>query len=345
MKKRILWLDLVKIYAIFSVLLLHVATSITTQFSKVSLLDWNIANAYESTVRMAVPLFFMATGALLLNKREESLSIFFSKRFSKIAIPLFAWSFFYILFRKYAWNQDINIFDHMIEALYIEQITPLWFLYTLIGLYLFIPILNIFIKNSSKSMQIYFVVLWIIAVSIIPTINKFFSLSIPNHMPMLTGDVGFLILGYLLSQLEVNKKIFILSLTLIFVSTLITFFGTYYLSLSTNEFQDFFYYRFSLSTILQAISFFIALKYIGEKMNSYNGISHSIITQLSLASFGIYLIHSFIEWVLIVNLNLYALNGQNLLYVIPATALVNFLLSFIAVYIMRKIPIVKNIVP
>lgn len=102
MKRRILWLDLVKVYAIFSVILLHVATSITTQFDKVSISDWNIANAYESTVRMAVQLFFMVTGALLFNAREESVGVFFSKCFSKIAIPLFTWSFFYILFRKYA---------------------------------------------------------------------------------------------------------------------------------------------------------------------------------------------------------------------------------------------------
>ncbi len=345
MKKRILWLDLVKVYAIFSVILLHVATSITTQFDKVSLTDWNIANAYESTVRMAVPLFFMVTGALLLNAREESLSIFFSKRFSKIAIPLLAWSFFYILFRKYAWHQDIDIVDHMIEALYKEQIVPLWFLYTLVGLYLFIPILKIFIKNSSRSMQIYFVVLWIIVVSIIPLVNKFSALDIPNHMPMMTGDVGFLVLGYLLFQVEVNKKIFIMALVLIVVSTFITYFGTAYLSMNADKFQDFFYGRFSLNTVIQAISFFIALKYIGEKISSSNGIASHIITQLGLASFGIYLIHSFTEWVLIRTIGLYALNGYNPVYVIPITALANFILSFIAIYIMRKIPIVKNIVP
>lgn len=150
---------------------------------------------------------------------------------------------------------------------------------------------------------------------------------------MMTGDVGFLVLGYLLSQLEVNKKTFIIALAFIVFSTMITFFGTYYLSMEAHKFQDLFYSRFSLSTIIQAISFFIVLKYIGEKLSSSNGITSSIITQLGLASFGIYLIHSFIEWVLIVKMDLYALNGNNPVYVIPITSLANFILSFIAIYI------------
>ena len=108
MKERILWIDIVKIFAIFSVLILHSSSPILYMIGKIELDIWQIGNIYDSLVRMAVPLFFMVSGALLLNQKEEALSRFFSKRFVKVIIPLIAWSIVYILFRKYALNQNID---------------------------------------------------------------------------------------------------------------------------------------------------------------------------------------------------------------------------------------------
>jgi len=341
---RILWIDFVKVFAIFAVVILHSAASVVNQFSQIDLVNWNIGNIYDSVVRMSVPLFFMVSGALLLNHKEEPLSQFFSKRFFKVVIPLLGWSLIYIVFRKFALHQDIDLLGHLFQSFYKQQYYHLWFLYTLIGLYLFLPILKIFINSSSLSMQIYFVSIWMIAVSIIPIINKFSILHIPNYMPMMSGYVGFLVLGYLLSKLTISNKAFLISIGFIIVSTFITAFGTYVLSVNAHKFVSFFYRYLSLNTIIQSISFFIFLKYLSEKINPSN-ISNSIIRQLSLASFGIYLIHPIFLWILKYSVGLYVLNGYHLVYTIPIIAIVTFVLSFIFVYLMQKIPIVKALVP
>ncbi len=68
-----------------------------------------INNIYNSMMRMAVPLFFMASGALVLNSKQENLSIFFKKRLLKVVIPLIAWSLIYIIFKIYVLNTNTRV--------------------------------------------------------------------------------------------------------------------------------------------------------------------------------------------------------------------------------------------
>ncbi len=113
---RILWVDVIKVFSIFAVLFLHSAAPILDAYAQIEMDYWDIGNIYDASVRMAVPLFFMLTGTLLLNSKEESLSIFFKKRLFKVVIPLIAWSFIYILFRKYIKEQDINIVIQLLKS-------------------------------------------------------------------------------------------------------------------------------------------------------------------------------------------------------------------------------------
>jgi len=346
LSNRIVWIDLIKVIAIFSVILLHSAASIVTQMPKIDMNIWHIGNIYDSMSRMAVPLFFMVTGALLLQQKDESLRLFFSKRFTKVIIPLIGWSVIYILFRKYILHQDINILHHILESFYQRQFFHLWFLYTIIGLYLFIPIFKVFVQNSSQILQLYFIGLWITTVSIIPLINKFTPIHIPNYLPMLSGYVGFLLLGFLLYHFKITKKIFIISLIILIISTLTTILGTYFLSIHANKFQGFFYNNFTLTTVMQSISSFIILKYIGTRLVYRPKKLQPIIMQISFASFGIYLIHPIFLHIIKHNyIHLNQLHALNAIYMVPLLTSLVFFLSFISIYIMQKIPFIKKIIP
>ena len=48
MKNRILWIDIVKIFAIFSVLLMHAASPILYKIGNIDISIWNIGNIYDS---------------------------------------------------------------------------------------------------------------------------------------------------------------------------------------------------------------------------------------------------------------------------------------------------------
>ena len=79
-KQRILYLDVLNIFACFAVLMLH-HNGIVHNYN-VNSLAWKQALIFEVLFYWAVPIFFMLTGATLVSYREQySTKVFFTKRF------------------------------------------------------------------------------------------------------------------------------------------------------------------------------------------------------------------------------------------------------------------------
>ncbi len=57
--KKILWIDLLRVTAMFGVVVLHTTASLLYQYGKISMSYWWTANIYYSTFIVCVPLFFM----------------------------------------------------------------------------------------------------------------------------------------------------------------------------------------------------------------------------------------------------------------------------------------------
>ncbi len=95
-KKIIYWADLIRVIAIFLVVVIHVSGQVTNVWGKIPTLEWMIGNIYGGIARVAVPLFFMISGYLLL-PRSESLGSFYTKRMPRVVIPFVVWSVIYLL--------------------------------------------------------------------------------------------------------------------------------------------------------------------------------------------------------------------------------------------------------
>lgn len=126
---------------------------------------WWAINVYDSFSRISVPLFFMVTGSLLLPRRQTVSSVLV--RCWRITLPLFAWSFLYLLWFKYTGTN----YDGWIVRILKSPVVPhLWYLYTLIGAYLFMPVMAGFFQLNDFKPQLVTLVSWFIGASIIPTI-------------------------------------------------------------------------------------------------------------------------------------------------------------------------------
>jgi surface polysaccharide O-acyltransferase-like enzyme len=94
---------------------------------------------------------------------------FFKKRFSRIGIPFVLWCIFYVLYfylRGYADLTTTLINIANIPINYGAHIGHLWFVYMLLGIYLFAPIISPWIQTASrKSMELY-LVLWAVSLTI-----------------------------------------------------------------------------------------------------------------------------------------------------------------------------------
>ena len=83
MREKIIWIDNLRVIATIAVIMLHVSAPILYKYGSISNYIWNIGNLFDGMVRWCVPIFFMLSGALLLNEDLE-ISSFLKKRLLRI---------------------------------------------------------------------------------------------------------------------------------------------------------------------------------------------------------------------------------------------------------------------
>ncbi|MFD2228561.1 acyltransferase [Alkalimarinus sediminis] len=343
-----LWIDGVRAVAIFMVVLLHSAAPLLYKYNEVPLEYWFTGNVYDSLVRSCVPLFFMVSGALLL-KRDEPITDFIRKRFSKVIIPFVFWSLFFVFWAS-LYELRSGIFASSFYSLVFQpSYYHLWFLYTLVGLYLYMPILRKIVNNSNNSLLVYFIILWFVAVAVVPSGERVSGLDSFVDLSSISGYVGYLVLGLLLSKKTYNLKQATLAMAAFVIAVCVTIFGTYYLA-AQNEgvFDGYFYENLSPNVIVASGSLFVLIKFSIESLfkGGETCISKSI-RSVSACSFGIYFIHVVFLYLLKngdLGLTLSAFVGDPV-YSVPATAIVVFIASYSTVLLMKNIPFIKNIVP
>lgn len=168
--RRDIGFDVIRVMASMMVVVIHVSASLFYRFEA----GWVAANVYDSLSRSAVPLFFMISGALLVPRDSDLKSVV--RRAAKMIVPLVFGSYFYLLWWTYNRVQpppDLN----PLSLLKGPVVFHLWFFYTLLGVYLFLPLLQ-GLYRKAKSLQFFYLAMVVLAASIIPTLRDF-GLSIP----------------------------------------------------------------------------------------------------------------------------------------------------------------------
>lgn len=330
MKDKLFWLDNIRAVSTIAVVILHVAAPILYKYGEITEENWNIGNFYDGMVRFCVPVFFMLSGALLLSKDYE-LSYFLKKRFWRIIPPLFFWSLIYLIYDIFLTGEQsftlINSVKIIIRKFFYGAKFHLWFVYTLLGLYLFIPILRKWIKHSNDKEILYFLILWFATIVYSIPYLKIYLPDIP--LTNFSGYIGYLVLGYYLSNLTKRTKYIPIIFMIIGIG--ITIYGTYYLTHKKNVFFSFFYGYLTPNVLLSSIGVFLILK----NLRINNEMLKKLISFLSNHSFGIYLVHILI----LTFLNKFGINWKftNPIISIPITSIICIFLSSLTIYLLRKI--------
>lgn len=343
-----IWVSYIRVIACFMVVFLHSVAPLLYVFDELPLHYWLIGNVFDSFVRTCVPLFFMISGFLLLQK-DEPLFLYFSKRLSKLFIPLIFWSLFFVFWRTNVEGYvELSLFDF-----YSMVLTPsyyhLWFLYALIGVYFVIPILRKVVVSASREILIYYCVLWFVAVALVPLVERVTGIESRVDLNSISGYLGYLVLGVVLGNKKVTKKDFLISLGLFFLTTSFTAVGTYFLTVNNGgNFEPYLYEYLAPNTIVAAGSAFCIIKYMVVEGRCWQQNRLKLVVKsIGDCTFGIYLIHPIFLYFLLrgdFGITLSAFSGNPLLYV-PLTSLVVFTLSLIVVLAIRTLPIVKLITP
>lgn len=348
---RIIYLDILRIVSIFSVVMLHVSAPFLISMENNGNGWWWAGNIFDSATRWCVPVLIIISGKLILGQhREEKIVVFLKKKLTRILIPLLSWSLIYFL-----WNNRLNlridaslILEFIINAFEGHISTHLWYLYMLTGLYLITPIVNPFIQESNKSNIKYFIVIWFVANGIFEFFGRLYGVKTGFYLHFFHWSIGYYILGFSLGREDLGKikkvTIYILGI----LGLISTFYGTYYLMILNNGiFQDDFYSYLAPNVILMAIGVFILFQSIRwEKFVHSGGLLEKIIQGFNKTSFGIYLIHPLVIDILrngYMGINIGPMTF-NYIIGIPVVSIIVFLLSYIIIWIIQRIPVIRRIV-
>jgi len=315
-KPRLYWADCLRIYSMFNIILLHCAGS-TFENKLTETKNRNVifVCTYNCITRFAVPVFIMLSGMFFLNPNKKfSLSRLVKKNILRLLTAFYFWSALNAFFNVMKPKTRPPIFSSEFNKRFLILFFPgegyLWFILMIIGCYLCIPVLR-HICNDKKTMK-YFLGLWIVWGSIIPTIRDVLNLVDPEVLGKVFSDwvnnwhfnfaieyIGYFVGGYYVFKFvnieKLKYRIIVYSLGLLDLITVITV--CCYIEIKTAS--NFSYIRGNLSITNMFYSFvvFLFFKYeIGRIQFSEK--STKIITKLSALTFGMYLAHMFVKNIL-----------------------------------------------
>ncbi len=337
MKKRILYLDIIKVLALLFVIFNHCDDILISSYMYIRI----IHNSLFYLSKSAVPLFLMVSGALLMDKNDSISKIF--RRIIRVLIPLIIITIIWTITHA----KNINILC-MMDPFNVNYFPYwLWYLQAIILVYILMPLIRKVTskyKKSSiewkkyKTVIITLPTLFSIAFTIYNIIFKKDMIIITNLLPM---PILYFIYGYILSKEKISKKVKNISIiALFFTLTIPTFIATKLMLLKQSYFflDD---YR-NIYTFIITTSLFIIIKYYFENYNKGNKFT-KIITHLSNNSYGIYLLHVFvIEFLLSTSFMKELIEFNKLEATFILIILVVIILDII-VSILKHIPGIKNI--
>ena len=356
-RKRILWIDIIRIIAVLLVILIHNVNSVLYYWGKRPFINgadtswWITGVAYKSLATVCVPLLFMISGYLLLSAKD-SIFVFLRKRLTKILIPLFAWSIIYMIwegvFPEIGFTLK-NIKFAIRSILEGPVHFHLWFLYTLVALYLITPIFRKFVQSASRDDVLYFMGLWFFASVALDLVGVLKNIQIELFsQTFISGYLGYYLAGYYLGKREYSRKETLSALAIVLIMIFGKTLWTYRLAYDNGSFDTYLFEYINWHTFISSLASFIALKGLAQLYATK--LSHSAtaaIVSLSRNTFGIYLIHVII-WRALENGDFgFTLTGRitHPLIAVPLEMFAIFLISYLISYTLKKIPLIKTIVP
>lgn len=213
MKQREIWPDVLRIIASFSVVVIHVTSIGIEEFEKGSSV-YTLSLMLNSISRWSVPAFFIISGMFILNPTYSfNINEFYTKKVGKIVRIIIIWGILYSLLDQYiyykiTWKSAIIAIYGVITG---NTGYHLWFLYTLLLLYIASPILRTLTVYGTEDSLVYTIIIWFVFSIVIGWINSmaYEYIHIDNLLPFtaitITGYSGFYLLGGAMNRVKLRR--------------------------------------------------------------------------------------------------------------------------------------------
>lgn len=274
------YLDFLRIISSFAVVFVHVFSNLLRMATNDRFTNQLLI--LGGSIRWCVPVFFMISGALMIDENKQySWNEIINKVVKRVIKPYLVWSIIYQILYCFNSGSLTNVFTAPAKIIIGYGWYHLWYLYALIGLYICIPFLS-FVWRQQKGKMI------AVIGSLIMVIVNTFNLFLPEYyctmfIPIFSGYTVYFVLGAFINSIS-NKKI-------LFCCSIIGIASIIAMSVLTMLLPDHREQLWDYNNIL------ICLEAIGvvalAKLLFYysKGNSSSIFSKIGKYTFGIYLCH------------------------------------------------------
>lgn len=354
--KRIVFLDYVRIFACFLVMLVHAsenyygAVGATDMVGPQAYLateeDRLWVSVYDGFSRMSVPLFMIVSAFLLTPmKEEQTMWQFYKHRFMRILPPFFIFMLLYSTL-PLLWGQiDGNTSVKDLSRILLNFPTlagHLWFMYPLISLYLFIPVISPWLRKASAKEERFFISLFLLS-TCIPYLNRFsgevWGQCFWNEYHVLwyfSGYLGYLVLAHYIRvhlQWSRNRRL-VIGMVLLVIGMIWTIYSFYVQAVpgelhSTPDIELGWAFC-TINCVMLTVGAFLLFTTITAQSTS------QWVTETSKLSYGMYLMHIFWLglWVTVFKQQL----QLPTMAAIPCIAVCTFITSWIATKLISFLP-------
>lgn len=340
-KERVLYYDLLNILAAFGVVAMHF-NGLTHAYSHTW--AWRQAFAVDCIFYWAVPVFFMLTGATLMDYCEKyDTKTFFKKRFSKTLVPFIAWSLIALIWKVTTKQMEPPVGPRSLINLIINTqiIDVYWFFIPLFAVYLCIPVLSLLRKNQQA--LLYMTLAFIAFNVILPFFASLVGINWNSSLsfPLLSSYLVYPVLGYLLSRNELGKKQRLLLYAGGIIGTCWRYVATVCASDAAGELVRQGWGYVGLPCLLEAVAVFVFFKHLKLRSLANSPRVQSLVSKVASCSFGVYLLHMIVFWY---GLQLTGLDGGDMAWRVigPFAA---YAVCLLLTYLGKQVPVLRHLLP
>lgn len=319
-RAEIVWLDVARFLAMFFVCVSHAGDTFNFNPPADAVGAFHLwGAAWGSLARFCVPTFVMITGFLLLPVEGDALP-FYRKRIGRVLLPFLFWSVLYNLLPwlaglcggtadfvatllPYGEVKDLSLGPALARVaripLNFNSVTShLWYVYLLIGLYLFLPFLSAWFGRATDKAKRGFLTLWAASL-FLPYVRAAFGplwgecdWNAFGTLYAFAGWTGYLVLGSVLGHMKPLpwSRTLAIAAPLFAAGYAVTFFGFRHmqeLPNATSPQIELFFTFCSINVAAMTAALFL----VAKKFDRLPARLAALLMDINHCGYGIYLSH------------------------------------------------------
>ncbi len=342
--KSIQYIHKLRILAIYLVVTAHVAIWLTMG-TEAFTFNWWLGSWLFYLAHLAIPVFVMISGALLLNdSRRESASQFYRRRMIRVGIPLVVWTGVYLAVRVFVDREALSVGRAVRLILTGDPYYHLWFLYMIVGLYLITPPLRTFVRCSSRAERVLVIVVGLVLASAYFQADVLLWNNQRSIFTLFLPYIAYYLCGYELRRIDPRKVpsrylVWAVLIAAVYLAAFAPVFIETEGGVGTRYLFDF----FSPPVIFLSIGVFWAAYLRAATAKPLQGYRKTALEWVSSTTLGVYVLHPLVLLYLSQELGKHAGDG-NFILGVTAVPLATFVVCYLVTSLLMNIPVVRRIV-